>query len=179
MTPKQIYNREYYKKNRERLLTAQKAYDDTNREKRLERDRNYYKNNREARLKANSAYCKAHKERRNAKARERLSKKRDEINAYNRDWRRNLRLEVIAAYGGECTCCGEKEEAFLEAHHMDGGGNAHRRQLGGGAKMYGWLKRNGWPKNFGLLCSNCNGAEYSRGICPHRLKKLEAERSAA
>jgi hypothetical protein len=98
---------------------------------------------------------------------------KEKCNEANRKSRRRLRAEVLEAYGNKCACCGEQEEAFLEVHHINGGGNKHRKELGGGAKVYGWLKRNNWPRDFELNCSNCNKAEYNRGICPHKLKKLE------
>lgn len=97
---------------------------------------------------------------------------KEKCNTANRKSRRKLRLEVLAAYGSQCDCCGEKEEAFLEVHHKNGGGNQHRRELGGGAKLYSWLKRLNWPADFGLLCSNCNKARYNRGYCPHELRSL-------
>jgi hypothetical protein len=175
LTKKQLYMREYYQEHREEMIAAQKERDSRRVEERRAQQREYYQRNRAKRLAENKEYNRTHRDEINARARERLSspQRREQVNAYNRDWRKVLRAEVLHAYGDECACCGEKEEAFLEAHHKNGGGNKHRRELGGNAKLYGWLKRNNFPQEFGLLCSNCNKAEYTRGICPHRLKRLE------
>jgi hypothetical protein len=88
-----------------------------------------------------------------------------------RETRHRLKLEVIAAYGGACACCGESTPEFLAVDHVDDDGAAHRRELGkhrsAGAATYEWLKRNGFPRDrFQLLCHNCNFAK-STGGCPH------------
>ena len=99
--------------------------------------------------------------------------RRAEVNAYHVKWRKHLRAETFAAYGGKCDCCGETEDLFLTIDHPDGGGNAHRRELfgsarRGGEKFYAWLKRQGWPPDFRIRCWNCNlGARMNGGICPH------------
>lgn len=87
--------------------------------------------------------------------------------------RRKIRMETLAAYGNKCACCGESEEAFLAIDHINGGGNKHRKQVGAscGPSFYRWLKRNGWPSGFQLLCHNCNHAKAIRGMCPHQVCK--------
>lgn len=81
-------------------------------------------------------------------------------------------LEVIDAYGGaKCVCCGENNIKFLTIDHVDGGGNEHRRQIGS-PNIYGWLRRNNYPKGFQVLCYNCNcGRARNGGICPHKESK--------
>jgi hypothetical protein len=91
--------------------------------------------------------------------------------AYRR--RRNVRIraETFAAYGGRCACCGETEDAFLQIDHEDGNGAAHRESLGGrnraGIFTYVWLRQNGWPPGFRVLCANCHAAISRLGSCPH------------
>ncbi len=86
-------------------------------------------------------------------------------------WRRKLRVEVMAKYGGKCACCGEKELLFLEIDHIEGNGGKHRKAIGGGARMYMWLKKHGFPKGFQALCRNCNYGRFRNGgICPHKEK---------
>ena len=120
--------------------------------------REYYEQNKD-RIKARSA----------AYQREHLA----EVVAYHRDYRKRQRIEAIAVYGGACDCCGETEPAFLTIHHVDGGGNAHRKEVcgaarRGGQRFYAWLKRQGWPAGFAVRCWNCNsGAEINGGVCPH------------
>ena len=86
-------------------------------------------------------------------------------------WNR-LRQEMLSAYGRECACCGESEEAFLTLEHMNGDGSQHRKEVGGGSNSYRDLKRRGWPQDgFCVLCMNCNWAKRRSGICPHQRKK--------
>lgn len=89
-------------------------------------------------------------------------------------YNRTLKTAVMEYYGGGvCSCCGEDELAFLSIDHIDGGGNQHRKSLGlGGAVFYKWLKRNGFPSGFQVLCHNCNhGKHVNGGICPHQQVK--------
>ena len=85
-----------------------------------------------------------------------------------------LKLEAIKHYGGRCTCCGEAEPKFLELDHKNNDGAIFRRVNGKwllGADFVRWLKKNNWPKNVQLHCSNCNNARQRYGICPHQESK--------
>jgi hypothetical protein len=60
---------------------------------------------------------------------------------------------------------------LLTIDHLSGGGNKHRTEIGlhGGVEFYRWLKRNDYPKEFQVLCWNCNiGRAQNGGICPHK-----------
>ena len=48
--------------------------------------------------------------------------------------RKQLRVDALVAYGGQCACCGEKAYEFLAIDHINGGGLAERRRLGGGGE---------------------------------------------
>ena len=76
------------------------------------------------------------------------------------------RLVAIKKYGGKCACCGETEVKFLSFDHINGGGNKHRKLIGG--KVVRWLKRNNYPKDIQILCHNCNLAKGFYGECPHK-----------
>jgi endogenous inhibitor of DNA gyrase (YacG/DUF329 family) len=85
------------------------------------------------------------------------------------------RITSLRAYGGEnpaCVCCGVQGHFFLALDHIDGGGRKHRQETGGGG-FYVWLRKNGYPAGFRVLCHNCNMARQfsGTGTCPH-----EAER---
>jgi hypothetical protein len=91
---------------------------------------------------------------------------------------RNLRMEMIEAYGGQCVCCGENIAVFLTLDHVNNDGHEHRKRLNKGknnqSSVMVWheLKRAGWPKEgFQLLCYNCNcGKDKNWGgikVCPH------------
>lgn len=86
--------------------------------------------------------------------------------------RRELKKEVIAAYGGKCECCGNHYWEHLTVDHVNGGGSKHRAALRAkGQKLYEWLKANNFPKEgFRLLCMNCNWGIGMYGICPHKQK---------
>lgn len=85
-------------------------------------------------------------------------------------YRSLLRIRVVKAYGGFCTCCGIIESYFLTFDHMDGGGRVHRKANNlNGAAFYLWLWNNGeLQKRIRLLCFNCNCAIGFRGYCPHQ-----------
>lgn len=98
----------------------------------------------------------------------------------NTKWHRAKTLRIKKAafdgYGGSiCKCCGETIIEFLSIDHINEDGAAHRRRLFGGSRgaagsaFYGWLKRNGFPPGFQVLCHNCNrGKHFNGGVCPHQ-----------
>jgi hypothetical protein len=66
--------------------------------------------------------------------------------------------------------------------HVNGDGSKHTRngkRLAGG-DLYRWLRDNGYPLGFQVLCANCNQAKRDSKECPHKaerqgmLKKLAA-----
>ena len=82
-----------------------------------------------------------------------------------------LRLEMIAAYGGKCSCpgCEVMEPKFLSLEHLNGGGNAHRRKFHRASLTWQDLKNQGWPQEgYTLLCWCCQMAKTHFGICPHK-----------
>lgn len=134
-----------------------------------------------------NAYRKGRADYYNAKHREWTARNRDHLNAYNREWAkkqdeeskarkreynrdfaRRIQQQAIDAYGGFCACCGETERKFLQLDHMDNDGAAHRKKING-VQLGSWLKRQGYPKGFQVLCANCNFAKHTNGgTCPHQ-----------
>ena len=96
---------------------------------------------------------------------------------YNRKSTLKLKRQVMDAYGGRCACCGETELIFLTIDHINNDGAEHRRQIAaekgttwlqGGRETYRWLRDNGFPEGFQVLCANCNcGKHWNGGVCPH------------
>ena len=84
--------------------------------------------------------------------------------------RARLRKEVLAAYGDKCACCSIADHVFLAIDHVNDDGHEHRRKLGcrSSTTTFRWLKKNAYPKEFQILCFNCNEAKRY-GICPHKL----------
>lgn len=93
-------------------------------------------------------------------------------------YNRRLKEEVFQHYGqGRCTCCGESELMFLQMDHMNNDGARERRELGvgGSNKFYRWLKQQGFPPGYQILCGNCNmGKHLNGGTCPHQSQKALA-----
>lgn len=90
----------------------------------------------------------------------------------NRQMRRRYKQRALEAYGSKCECCGETEPAFLCIDHVNGGGNQHRAELKqAGTDLYKWLKKEGYPPGFRVLCWNCNAAIGMYGHCPHEESK--------
>jgi len=89
--------------------------------------------------------------------------------ALQKRYRKGLRDAAFAAYGGAyCVCCGEAHEEFLTIDHTNGNGAEHRRHIGTATHtLLLWLKRNGYPPGFRVLCMNCNFSAGVRGYCPH------------
>lgn len=77
------------------------------------------------------------------------------------------RADVIAGYGGRCACCGESNPVFLALDHVHGGGRKEHNEIGGYA-IYRKVINAGFPKDYQLLCHNCNWAKHvTKGLCPH------------
>ncbi len=84
--------------------------------------------------------------------------------------RTEIRKECLEYYGGKppkCACCQDTTEVFLTIDHKKGGGRKHRRSIGNG-NLPVWLRRNKFPKDYRVLCFNCNYAVYKLGKCPHQ-----------
>ncbi len=86
---------------------------------------------------------------------------------------RKTRLLVIRKYGGEipeCKCCGEKTYEFLSIDHINGRGNQERKDYKPGTFYKLLLTTRKKPKQYQVLCYNCNMAKGFLKICPHKKK---------
>lgn len=84
-----------------------------------------------------------------------------------------LRTQLVDAYGGQCSCCGETEFAFLTLEHVNNDGAVHRARLktGGGEAVWRDLRDRGWPQEgYTILCWNCHMATCRGLPCPHEVK---------
>lgn len=101
-----------------------------------------------------------------------------------RKWRENLAFEVLTHYSGNplrCACPNcyyhihDCPIEFLTIDHINNDGAKQRenlyngkRRYGAGKRFYSWLKQNGYPEGYQVLCYNCNcGKERNKGVCPH------------
>lgn len=92
-----------------------------------------------------------------------------------------LKALVFAAYGEKCACCGEHRKSMLCLDHINNDGAEHRRSLTikwtgawvnkniSGTNVYADVVKRGFPKDFQILCCNCNMSKARNGgICEHR-----------
>jgi hypothetical protein len=92
-------------------------------------------------------------------------------NAWLKNYRKELKDEVLRVYGGsppKCFCCGEPIIDFLTIDHVNGNGNNHRKLDSQAVHIYQWLKVHGYPEGYRVLCMNCNWAMGVYGVCPHQ-----------
>lgn len=83
--------------------------------------------------------------------------------ASGKKYYRRLRKEALDHYGGVCSCCGESRYQFLSIDHKNGGGNKHAKSRKKNITI--WLKQNGYPDDYQILCFNCNSARGFYGYC--------------
>lgn len=91
-----------------------------------------------------------------------------------------LRIEVMTQYCGgtprcQCPGCDTTFMGFLQIDHVNGGGNKHRSDANyplRGDHLLIWIRKNNYPKDFQVLCANCNspGGKGARKYCPLRGK---------
>jgi hypothetical protein len=78
---------------------------------------------------------------------------------YYRKHRQEVKLEVLSHYGSsppKCVKCGFSNVHALQIDHLNGGGTKHRKELGRmGSPFYIWLKYQGYPEGYQVLCANC------------------------
>lgn len=81
------------------------------------------------------------------------------------------RAMALRHYGSQCQCCSEKTPVFLAFDHINGGGNQHRGELSRRkfSNIADWLQRHDYPKDFQILCNNCNWAKHANELCPHQI----------
>jgi len=84
-----------------------------------------------------------------------------------------IKLEVLTRYGGnppKCACCGHNNIRHLALDHIKNDGNDERRKTKtrGGFAFYLWLRKNGYPSGYRVLCHNCNSSLGLYGYCPHK-----------
>ena len=92
------------------------------------------------------------------------------MNAYGKKYRSELKNKIISQYGGMCKCCGEKQILFLTIDHVNGRKTNNHGHDMAGCKLYNWLIKNNFPKDFQVLCMNCNWAKGLWKICPHQIE---------
>lgn len=155
---RRVNQRNYRARNPDKVRKRNKKYREMNRSELMKISRQYYAVNKEGLVKRKRDYVQANSEK---------------VAACNKAARTKARTAALTVYGGpspECGCCSENDSDSLCIDHVNGGGNAHRKQIGrlAGYSFYVWLKKNGYPSGFRVLCLNCNDAMGIFGYCPHQ-----------
>lgn len=134
------------------------------RKRMCEYSKQYARSHPEATRRHVDQYAKTHPEAIRA-YRKRYAREHPEISArYNR----SLRTDVMQAYGGKCTCCGETTIDFLTLDHINNNGAEHRRRVGE-SSVYTDLRKRGYPQEgYRVLCWNCHMARGTFYGCPHQ-----------
>lgn len=138
------YLREYYKKNKDRILKRRKELVTLeSKEKQHARGILFYSKNRErilelAKIK-NKPYYESKKLYFSQKRKELITKRREEL---------------INLYGGKCVKCGYSDHRALQFDHINGDGSIDKKNGIRNVKLYNEIKNN--RNRFQLLCANCN-----------------------
>lgn len=153
LTPAQRYYRKHKEKCKEAKKKCQKKNPDYNKE--------YYEKN---------------KERINANAVQRRQNNLEKQRRREKEIRFERKMKVIQAYGGKCVCCGEYIPDFLNVDHINNDGAEERKKGLKGDKLFRYLITNNFPKNYQILCFNCNYSKFlNGGKCIHQIVKEQTE----
>jgi len=102
---------------------------------------------------------------------------KERIKKLAKDEREKVKYAVLSHYSKKlsnsdipcCNCCGEHDFLiFLTIDHITNRKNATHKKRLVGQDMYRYLRRNGYPLGYQVLCVNCNSAKSDSGICPHK-----------
>lgn len=154
------YSRQYHLEHKEEKHIYDKEYGEKNREMLNRKAHQYYVNNKEIILAKGKEWRKHN-----------LLKTRE----YSKQRRVKARYDCISYYSKgmlRCNCCKEDIYEFLTIDHINGGGKAQWKAIGGTYGFYLWIIKNKFPEEFQVLCWNCNCARAkNNGICPHKQRQ--------
>ena len=112
-----------------------------------------------------------------SKHKERICGRQKERYKYDKFYRestkamnKSRKLEFLDMYGGKCECCKETIYEFLCLDHINGRNRKHKNETGNVA--YKRAIENYDPKEYRILCANCNAATRLGHICPHKLEDI-------
>jgi len=158
--------------NGEKIRAVAKAWFAANPDKTKEYSkRAYLKNRNKPWYKAAAArYREKHREQAREYQRAYFQRHKERVQERRIKYETNLKMELIAAYGGKCACpgCNESRWEFMTLDHIYGDGAEHKRRLKTSRMVYREVRKLGYPKDrYRLLCFNCNCCRGSMGYCPH------------
>lgn len=146
-TDRQAYRKAYYQANKAHILEHNKQYRETHKEQIRATQLRWAQEHREAHRLANRLYRERHLE----KAKEHAKR-----------WRTKYKFDALSHYSIAdcpiCAHCGITDVDVLCIDHINNDGATHRKKLKllGGYNFYLWLRQQGYPEGFQVLCFNCN-----------------------
>ena len=130
-------------------------------EKKRAWSKEYYQKNKQKQ----AGYCRYYRKTNAEKIRAKHMARKEEIIAHNAEKRRLEKVGVMNHYSNGTMCCvrcGFSDIRALSIDHINGGGTKHRIELGRtGEAFYRWLRMNGYPEGYQVLCHNCQWIKKS------------------
>ena len=165
----QEYQKEYRKKNAEKIKNNAREHHKKNAEKANAAKRSWWAANREAA---------------NATARVWKAANREKVEEYNKRYcakTRQLRQDIFRRLGDKCIRCGFSDHRALQIDHVKNNGAQHRREYPAEPTRYKNIWENIDSGEYQLLCANCNwikryewheesGGEKLGSICASRVE---------
>jgi hypothetical protein len=102
-------------------------------------------------------------------------KNKDEQRKRGQAYRAGVKEAVIQGYGSRCVWCGESDPICLVIDHVNNDGHLERKHSNHGQStmLHLHIIRNNFPKNYQLLCANCNTAKaINKGVLPKHRKGI-------
>jgi len=90
-------------------------------------------------------------------------------------FRVELKKTILLHYGEQCNCCGLGDARFLTVDHVNHGKHnplSRKERKEDTLVMYKRIIARGYPKEYQVLCMNCNWAKGMYGKCFHQQDKL-------
>lgn len=149
-------------------------------------DKAYRLKNKDKIKKTKQQYYLDHKQECIDRAYRNIVNNRERVRMYSRTSKVRIKRQVFTHYckspNIQCRYCGEDDIDILTIDHINGGGNRQQRDMGwtkrGGYSFYFWLKRNGFPDGYQVLCMGCQYRKRRKEMAPENPTE-EQQRKAA
>ena len=193
--------KEYYLQNKERIKARVQAYRASHKSEDRVRHRKRYLANPEKFVARSKAWRANHPDKVREFSKRYSAKHRKEIRLHNQEYYKLHRREILAKskqnraktlkrmqqtvaqrrkivlehYGNRCACCGLADTRFLTLDHVPHGkGNPKGKAKKCSRVEYGKCIAAGFPKEYQVLCMNCNWVKGMYGKCFHQTDLEEA-----
>lgn len=130
------------------------------------KSKKYYQENKDSISQKTKIYHKLNRKKILERQRIYASQNKDKVSGWYRNRNHKLKKSFLDMYGGKCACCGESHPEFLTIDHINGQSGIRNKETGESA--YRKAIRKYSPKDYRILCMNCNMATRFGRICPHQ-----------